>query len=201
MNKQRIIQFLAFLAILLIGCKKEDDVIGCKKEDDVSKPTWLKIGEVIPSVLITDIVPDTIVKPPWNRETNYTIDLDGDEIADINFRVYENYIGGGLVLEKGGVKIRTLNSETFIRSDSIFACAFSNGDTIKIDDIWRSDELTLESHGNSNPSYPPGNSYGRGYWVDQDNKYLGIRKNDFLGWIKLDTHRTSFTLYEYALQK
>lgn len=59
MNKQRIIQFLAILASLLIGCKKEDDV---------SKPTWLKIGAVIPSVLITDIVPDTIIKPLWNRQ-------------------------------------------------------------------------------------------------------------------------------------
>jgi hypothetical protein len=161
--------------------------------------SWLLVGETVSSLSETDVVPDTTIKAGWNENIYYPIDLDNDQNADINLRSYTVYHMGGMVLADGGVKASTLNSETFIASDSIYAFAFSEGDTLKVSDSWHSGEFTLEYYGNS--SFPPGPYYNRGFWVDGENKYLGIRKNDFLGWIKLDTDKTSFTLYKFALQK
>jgi hypothetical protein len=161
--------------------------------------SWLLVGETVSSISETDVVPDTTIKAGWNENIYYPIDLDNDGNADINLRSYTVYHMGGMVLADGGVKASTLNSETFIASDSIYAFAFSEGDTLRISDTWRSGEFTLEFYGNSN--FPPGPYYNRGFWVEGENKYLGIRKNDHLGWIKLDTDKTSFTVYKFALQK
>lgn len=160
---------------------------------------WLLVGETVSSISETDIIPDTTIIAGWNENKYYPIDLDNDQNADINLRSYTVYHMGGMVLADGGVKASTLNSETFIASDSVYAFAFSKDDTLKISDTWRSGEYTLEFYGNSN--FPPGPYYNHGFWVEGENKYLGIRKNDHLGWIKLDTDKTSFTVYKFALQK
>lgn len=165
----------------------------------LERRNWVVIGEAVSSITETDVVPDTTIIAGWNENKYYPIDLDNDGNSDVNLRAYTSYYMGGLVLADGGVKVSTLNSETFIASDSIYAFAFSKGDTLKVSDSWRSGEFTLEFYGNS--SFPPGPYYNRGFWVDGENKYLGIRKNAYLGWIKLDTDKTSFTLNKFALQK
>lgn len=162
------------------------------------QPTWLNVGLSVPGILITDLVPDTTVSVPWSSVSNYFIDLNGDNINDVDLEANESYVGGGMVLGNASVKISTLNDETQILTDSIYPIALSYGDTIRVEDIWSSGKLTLESYWQS---YPPGHSGRNGYWQGVEDKYIGIKYNNQLGWIKLDTHLTAFTLYEYALQR
>jgi hypothetical protein len=161
--------------------------------------TWVKVGISSPEILIKDIVPDTVITAPWSWDANYNIDINSDYIDDINLRVHAYYLGGGLVLADAGVNIKTLNNETFVLTDSIYPYALSYDDSIKIIDKWGADNLTLESFIQSYPPIGPG--VHEGYWYGINNKYVGIKYNNRLGWIKLDTYTTSFKVYEYALQK
>ncbi len=150
----------------------------------------------MPEVFIKDIIPDTVITAPWSQGRDYNLDVDNDN--DINFRVFSDYIGGGMVLGSAGVNITTLNSELFVITDSTYPYVLSYGDTIKINDKWGKGNMILESYWQS---YPPGSSGHSGNWYGLNNKYMGVKFNNRLGWIKLDTYTTSLKVCEYALQK
>jgi hypothetical protein len=182
-----------YFALIMIGI-----MISCEKNSTEPGNTLI-VGINDSNVVINEINPAILISS-WQVKSNYSIDINGDSIADIDFSVLNQYMFGGMSLSNSELRIETLNPETFIIVDSIYTQVLSLGDTISIEGIWGNGNLLL-LHSSEGCCPPTGSSYHEGYWKEKSEHYIGIRYLDRLGWIKIGVPGyTSIHVYEYALK-
>ncbi len=118
------------------------------------------------------------------------------------------------------IKIETLNGDSYISSDSLYPKiaynspttvtsqtivnawapkVLSANDNITISDKWKQGLYPI-SYVVASSCPPNGNYTEEGYWVRTSNKYITVRYQNRLGWIKIDViNRNSLKIYEYAI--
>lgn len=176
--------------------------------DDLSFTTlaqfpWLIIRNSGYELVIRNISPDTVITTSsMTLHANYALDINEDNFTDINFVLYRSYMGGGMVWSYSSMKMEILNNEISVLTDSIYPIVLSLGDTVRIEDKWGNGNLTL-AKASSTAGYPPVGNGVRFYgnWNGVENKYIGIKWNNRLGWIKTDASASYLKVYETALQK
>ena len=174
-------------------------IISCDKNSTEIEKTLI-VGISDSKMIIKDINPDTVITS-WEVISNYTIDINYDNLGDINLSVLNQYMFGGMSLWNSELRIESLNSETFVMADSIYPQVLSYGDTISKIENWENGSLLL-LHSSEGCCPPTGVSYHEGYWKEKSENYIGIRYQERLGWIKIGVPGyTSIIVYEYAIKK
>ena len=212
--KQINILYYIFL-ILLLSCKKEN----ADSTASVEPITSLIIEYNNPNIIVIDINPDTTIVSAF-VENVYSIDFNSDGRDDIKLSVMNIYGFGGLILADSKLRIQTLNSDCHLLIDSIYPHVDLNGntiinqslvdsiypkvlslrDTVNIHGKWRQGNINILNSGWDIP--PTDDHYYEGYWWDLDEKYIGIKFKNSLGWIKIGIpFNNSIKVYEYAFSK
>lgn len=73
---------------------------------------------------------------------------------------------------------------------------------VSIQNSWRNGNFNVLKSGWSYPPHQDKHWY-EGYWFNIDNKYIGIRYKNLLGWIKIGVtnNNSAIKIYEFALSK
>ena len=172
-----IIPILA-ISILLNSCKDNTSAaFYAGKTDDV---------------LFIDFEPD-IAFPPGNNIDS--IDINQDSKYELFFETKDVPGATGFVTVPAVRATQDLN--ILIGGDHNMPKALSNGEIISSSDKWCTNDTLLLL------SYCEG-SYGHctiiGYWANQQNKYLGFKYKNKLGWIKMSTNQI-LILKEFGIEK
>lgn len=180
--------FFFFMIITLFSCKK----------DSIEHDIFIIAGRIDSDLVVTDINPDIEITS-WEVESDFSLDLNLDEIPDIRISVLNQYIFGGMSLRKSELRVETLNKETFVLADSVYLEVISEGDTLTANERWvRGNYLMLHSAEGCCP--PTGERFHKGYWKGMLSGYIGVRYDGRPGWIRAGVPGyTSVKLYEYAL--
>lgn len=204
---------LLFVLCLFQSCKKDPDLT------DAVSARKIAIGSSDPSVIVTDMTPDAIVAS-WNAEETYNLDLNKDGTIDFIFKANNSYGCAG-ASQYIDLRIETANSSSYILADSVYSSfchsasggdtiltvnalypkVMSGNDSIGLQDKWRQGNLSILQSIRGN--CPPDGSYSQdGKWIGLDQKYIGLRCKNRLGWVKIGLpNNNSIKLYEFALSK
>lgn len=204
---------LLCLTCLLVSCKKDPEI---KEATSVSK---IVISDSYPLVAVTDLNPDVTVQS-WNVLGLYNLDIDKDGTTDFTFKA-DNSFGCAGASQYINLSIQTANSSSYILCDSVYSSfchdpsnnvtvitvnalypkVMSLNDTISVHNEWRQGDVSIlrKIAGNC----PPDGSYSQdGKWIGLDQKYIGLRCKDHLGWIKIGLpSNNSIKLYSYGLSR
>jgi hypothetical protein len=188
---KKLIKYSVLLLVIII--------ISCDKDSTEIDKTLI-VGIYDSKIIIKDINPDNVISS-WGVKSNYSIDINNDNLDDINLSVINQYMFGGMSLWNSELRIETLNSEIFVMVDSFYPQVLSLGDTMTMQENWGNGNLLL-LHSSEGCCPPTGVKYHEGYWKEKSENYIGIRYQQRLGWIKIGVPGyTSIKVYEYAIKK
>jgi len=202
---------LLFAICLLQSCKKDPEITGAAT---VKKIT---ISDAYPLATVTDINPDTLVAS-WNVQGLYNLDINKDGTPDFIFKADNSYGCAGAT-QYINLSIETANNSSYILCDSIYSSfyhspsgsitittvnalypkAMSLDDSITVRGMWRQGNVSILHSVSGN--CPPDGSYTQdGKWIGLDQKYIGLRCKNRLGWVKIGLpSNNSIRIYEFAL--
>ena len=117
----------------------------------------------------------------------------------------DSYVLGDSIYPK-----RVYHKDTLVEQSSIYSIYpknLSDKDVIHKNGNWRTGKLSL-LYGYHEYKYLPGNPIPvlvsdiyEGAWYMVDQKYVGVRFKDKLGWIKIGIDKGKIKIYEYASSK
>jgi len=191
----------------VVATNKDGTTKGHDTTFRTQKQQWLVIGIPNPGITITEMNPTVVLTDkPDQGAINYPTDINGDNVDDINLYLNSSS-GNGYTCLFFWLKIETLNTETFVLTDtSGYPKVLSIGDTIKTNDRWENGNLLLLY------SFSPCVTWGEGHqgnWYNIQQKYVGIKCNGLLGWMMIGTPGqnncsycyNTINFYKYAITK
>jgi hypothetical protein len=202
--------FLFSIIALIFSCKKDEGMV----------PNEITIASASSSkVTITDIDPDTLLYL-YNQTESFSIDINNDHLNDFKLSTTTGYAcaGGSFFVTR---QIESLSADAYLLVDSIYTISdydssniltqttvneifpkvLSLNDVINIKDKWRSGILKIAYSYGSNTICGNGHRGSQGYWIGLDNKYIGVRYKNLLGWIKIGLPNSGLKVYEYSISK
>jgi hypothetical protein len=202
--------FIFSILVFVFSCKKDEGVV--PNEITITSASSSKIA-------ITDVNPDTVLYL-YNQTESFSIDVNNDDVYDFKLSTTSGYpcAGGMYYLTR---QIESLSSEAYILADSVYFNSdydsshvlskttisdlypkvLSLNDGITIKDKWRKGIMKIVYSYGSNGFCGNGHIGTSGYWIGLDNKYIGIRYKNLLGWIKIGLPNSGLMVYEHAISK
>jgi hypothetical protein len=159
-------------------------------------------------IVYTDVIPDTSL---FSNGGIYHLDLNNDGIIDFNIKHTSSSIGpttyctgsrtnNYIYVTPSGINEVTGDSINFFTNDLAFNTII-NDSTL----TWKNDsnQLIESSFWNCTLSLPHfWNQNNLGNWYNAVNGYLGLKLyaggNIYYGWVRMNTHVSSFTIQDYA---
>ena len=148
----------------------------------------------------------TIITPigktihPFNASESYNLNINFDAISDLKFTVLNHHDMGGACVSLAEIKVEIISDNTELIGDSIYIKALNYGDTLKMNSHWGK-KYFLILRVNRSCVWPLTTIFD-GYWKDVNEKFIGFRINDKLGWIRCGlSNNEVLWLYDYAIER